>query len=133
MPFDVASSAGSDRLRSPSRPPSLNQAERDATAHFARLLCADLAKPPGTERGAMLLLLVGLPGELKDATARLVPAEDAAARMATGEVEVAVAWVLQGVPRCPAKRKALALRLASAGGAAWRQHRHVERLGFLAA
>ena len=79
----------------------------------------------------MLLLLVGLPGELKDATARLVPAADAAARMAPGEV--AVAWVLQGVPRCPAKRSALALRLASAAGAAWRQHRHVERLGFLAA
>ncbi len=130
MPFDLASGAASDRLRLARRTPSLNQAERDATAHFARLFRAELARPPGTERGAMLLL-VGLPGELKDATARLVPAADAAARMAPGEV--AVAWVLQGVPRCPAERRALALRLASAAGAAWRQHRHLERLGFLAA
>ena len=131
MPLDLVSGAASDRLRPAPRMPSLNQAERDATAHFARLFRAELARPPETERGAMLLLLVGSPGELEDATARLVHAEDAAARMVPGEA--AVAWVLQGVPRCPAERRALALRLASAAGAAWRQHRHLERLGFLAA
>ena len=79
----------------------------------------------------MLLLLVGLPAELEDATARLVPAEDAAARMAPGEA--AVAWVPRGVPPSPALRKSLALRLASVGGAAWRQRRQIERLGFLTA
>ncbi len=131
MPLDIASCADPGRLRLSSRPPGLNQAERDATTHFARLLCADLAGRPETECGAMLLLLVGLPAELKNATARLVPAEDAAARMAPGEA--AVAWVPQGVPRSPARRRALALRLASVGGAAWRQHRQIERLGFLAA
>ena len=130
MPFDVVSGSVPDRLRPASRMPGLNQAERETTAHFARLLRAELARPPGTEGGAMLLL-VGLPAELRDATARLVPAADAAASIAPGEV--AVAWVLQGVPRCPGRRKVLALRLASAGGAAWRQHRHVERLGLLAA
>lgn len=129
MPLDFASGADPDRFRSPSRPPGLNQAERDATAHFARLLCADLAKRPETECGAMLL--VGLPGDLRDATASLVPAQDAAARMARGEV--AVARVPRGVPRSPAERRALALRLASAAAAAWRQHRQIERLGLLAA
>ena len=129
MPFDVVSGSVPDRLRPASRMPGLNQAEREATAHFARLLRAELARAPGTEGGAMLL--VGLPAELRDATARLVPAADAAASIAPGEV--AVAWVLQGVPRCPGRRKVLALRLASAGGAAWRQRRHVERLGLLAA
>ena len=119
-----------DRLRPRSPLPGLNQAERDATGHFARLLCADLAGRPAADHGAPLLLLVGLPGNLEGASARLVPAEHAAARSASGEV--AVALVPLGVPSCPAKRKALALRLASAGAAAWRQHRQVERLGLLA-
>ncbi len=132
MPLGVAPAAKTgDRSRASRAAPSLNQAERDATAHFARLLCAHLAERPETERGAMLLLLVGLPAELGDATARLVPAADAAALMAPGET--AVAWVPQGVPGCPAKRRALALRLASVGGVAWRKHRQIERLGFLAA
>ncbi len=131
MLLDVTPYANPGRLRPSPWPPSLNQAERDATAHFARLLCAHLAERPETERGAMLMLLVGLPAELKDATARLVPAADAAALMAPGET--AVAWVPQGVPGCPAKRRALALRLASVGGVAWRKHRQIERLGFLAA
>ena len=130
MHLATAFCADADRLHPRSPPLGLNQAERDATTHFARLLCADLAERPAADHGTPLLLLVGLPDNLEDASARLVPAGAAAARPLVGEV--AVALVPLGVPGCPAKRKALALRLASAGAAAWRQHRQVERLGLLA-
>lgn len=129
MPLDAASTEAISPSHAFPQMPNLGRTEREAAAHFARLLRMDLAEMPGMD--CAMLLVVRLSAELDDASARLVPEAGAAAAMAPGET--AIAWVLQGVPRPWAKRHALALRLASVAAATWRQRRQIERLGLVAA
>jgi hypothetical protein len=127
MPLDATSvqTVGQSRFSPVS---DLSQTEREAAAHFAQLLRANLANMPETV--CAMLLVVGLPTQLESASARLIPEADAAASMTSNET--AIAAVLQGVPRPWAKRRALALRLASVAAATWRQRRQIERLGLIA-
>jgi hypothetical protein len=91
------------------------------------LLRQHLAKQPTTDHA--LVLVVKITADLKDTSARLIDAGDAAESMTAGEM--ALAWVVQGIPHSEAKRRALAVRLASAAAVAWRQHCQIQRLGFL--
>ena len=127
MPLDTLPAFGS--TPSVRHDPSLDQIERDAAGHFAPLLRADLASLPATP--AAMILLVDLTLDLKQASARLIPAEAARAQLRAGET--AWSWVVQGVPRSATQRGSLALRLASAAAIAWRQHCQIQRLGLLAA
>jgi hypothetical protein len=127
MPLDVFPLTGSSNPHLPASLPSLNQAERDAAVHFAQMLRAQLASQPPTSNA--MVLLAKMMADLKDTSVRLVRSEDA--REIVSPNEVALAWVLQGVPESAANRLALALRLASAAAVLWRQHCQIQRLGFL--
>ena len=127
MPLDALPIPGFSHRHLPPAVPSLDQAERDASVHFAPLLLQQLASQPTTDDA--LILAVKLTGDLKDTTVRLIRAGDAAESLTPGEA--ALAWVVQGVPQSDARRRALATRLASAAAVAWRQHCQIQRLGFL--
>ena len=128
MPLDAFSVQTDSPPRFAPPVPNLSQTEREAAAHFAQLLRTDLASMPDME--CSMVLVVDLSADLECASARLIPHEGAAASMASNET--AIAAVLQGVPRPWAKRRALALRLASVAAATWRQRRQIERLGLIA-
>jgi hypothetical protein len=127
MPLDALSIPGFSSRRLPSAVPSLDQAERDASVHFTPLLRQQLANQPTTDHA--LILVVKMTADLKGTSVRLIRAGDAAEAVTSGET--ALAWVLQGVPQSAARRRALAVRLASAAAVAWRQHCQIQRLGFL--
>ena len=74
------------------------------------------------------LLLLKLGEALEDCAIRLAPQGTA-----PEPGETALALVPEGWPRGYAGRQALAVRLASVAAVAWRQHRQIRRLGFLAA
>jgi hypothetical protein len=127
MPLDALPiPAFSSRPFSPAVP-SLDQAERDASVHFASLLRQQLANQPATDDA--LILVVKMTTNLKDTSVRLLRSGDAARAMIPGET--ALAWVVQGIPQPEARRRALAVRLASAAAVSWRQHCQIQRLGFL--
>ena len=128
MPLDAAPAQTASQARFAPPVQNLGQTEREATAHFAQLLGANLAKLP--EASCAMLLVVELTANLGSASARLIPQAGAAATMTSNEI--AIAAVLQGVPRPGVKRRALALRLASVAAATWRQRRQIERLGLIA-
>jgi hypothetical protein len=113
------------RLR---RPPDLGQTERAAAAHFAQMLRQEMAGLARTDRP--VLLVVRMSADLAQASARLIPVGDAAGSMEAGET--AIAWALLGVPEHPARRRSLALRLASVAASTWRHRRQIERLGLVA-
>ena len=129
MPLDAISLPGSSNRYISDAVPSLDQAERNASVHFARLLFAQLASQPATN-GAMVLL-VKMTMDLEGTSVRLVHSGGVARTMNSGET--ALAWILQGVPNPAAKRRALVVRLASVAAGAWRQHCQIHRLGFLSA
>jgi hypothetical protein len=112
----------------PAQASDLGQTERAAAAHFANLLRQDMAILAATDRP--VLLVVNMSADLAQSSARLMPAGDADAMMAAGET--AIAWSLLGVPAQPAKRRSLALRLASVAASTWRHRRQIERLGLVA-
>jgi hypothetical protein len=127
MPLDAASIPGSSNRRLPPAVPSLDQTERDASVHFTPLLLQQLAHEPLVDQA--LILIVKMTADLNTTSVRLIRGSDAAETMSPGET--ALAWVVQGVPKSEAKRRALAVRLASAAAVAWRQHCQIQRLGFL--
>lgn len=108
--------------------PDLGETERAAAAHFAHMLKQEMANLAATDRP--VLLVVNMSADLNQASARLVPVGGADATMAAGET--AIAWSLLGVPTQPAKRRSLAIRLASVAAATWRHRRQIERLGLVA-
>jgi hypothetical protein len=110
------------------RTSDLGQTERAAAAHFADMLRTEMACLAATDRP--VLLVVNMSADLSQASARLMPVGDADAMMADGET--AIAWSLLGVPAQPAKRRSLALRLASVAASTWRHRRQIERLGLVA-
>ena len=131
MPLDaVAAPPAPGHARSPLPAASLDRAEREAAAHFAQQLRADLARRP-PEANRSMLLLISLAPDLEDASVRLVPSGEARAVMTSDEM--ALVWVLQGVPRSGAGRRALVARLTAAAAVTWRQHCQIQRLGFLLA
>ncbi|TDH62682.1 hypothetical protein E2C06_09755 [Dankookia rubra] len=127
MPLDALPAPGFSRRHLPPAVPSLDQAERNAAVHFAPLLRQQLANQPTTDHA--LILMVKMTADLKDTAVRLIEAGAEAGALTAGET--ALAWVVQGVPPSEAKRRALAVRLASAAAVAWRQHCQIQRLGFL--
>ena len=127
MPLDAFSMPGSSNPNFPPAVPSLDQAERDASIHFAPLLRQQLASQPTTNDA--VILVVKMAPDLKDTSARLIRFNETAKSMNPGEA--ALAWVVQGVPKSEARQRALAIRLASAAAVAWRQHCQIQRLGFL--
>lgn len=114
----------------PRRPQPLDlvQTERAATAHFAPMLRQGMINLAATDRP--VLLVVNMSSDLAQASARLIPIGAADAMMADGET--AIAWSLAGVPTQQAKRRSLALRLASVAASTWRHRRLVERLDLVA-
>lgn len=127
MPLDALPIPGFSRRRLPPAVPSLDQAERDASVRFTPLLLQQLGNRSMTDHP--LILIVRMTADLNTTSVRLIRGSDAAETMSPGET--ALAWVVQGVPNSEAKRRALAVRLASAAAVAWRQHCQIQRLGFL--
>lgn len=127
MPLDAFSMPRFINPHFPPAVPSLDQAERDASIHFAPLLREQLANQPTTHDA--MILVVKMAADLKNTSARLIRFNEPAKSINPGEA--ALAWVVQGVPKSEARKRALALRLASAAAVAWRQHCQIQRLGFL--
>jgi hypothetical protein len=127
MPLDTLPIPGFSRRHLSPAVPSLDQAERDAAVHFTPLLRQQLANQTTTDHA--LILVVKMTADLEGTSVRLIDAGSAVDALTAGET--ALAWVVQGVPHSEARRRALAVRLASAAAVAWRQHCQIQRLGFL--